>query len=189
MSGTERLRRFSSEHNTHLSKPGRCGAPVVLLACGNPLRQDDGVGWRIAEAAEQRISTARLHVVAVQQWTPELAEEIGGAELAIFVDASANDEAGAIRVKPVEVPTSAKTGQMRGTQGESHTLEPAELLGLAEQVCGHAPARAFVITVGAASFEYGEGISGSVRQAVPRAVRLVENLVESLAPGHGRAAA
>ncbi|HTV83436.1 MAG TPA: hydrogenase maturation protease [Acidobacteriaceae bacterium] len=175
-------------------------APAVLLACGNPLRQDDGVGWRIAETVERMADRgfpeSRLQIIAVQQWTPELAEHLAGAELAIFVDASAVDEPGAIRVREVSSPTSVKAEQSGSTRfrlaqartwgrraevSETHGLEPAELMALAERVCGHAPARAFVLTVGGEWFQYGEEISRRVQQSVPRAVRLVGNLVAAFA--------
>jgi hypothetical protein len=60
---------------------------------------------------------------------------------------------------------------------DTHRLDPPALLGLAQTLCGHVPARAFALTVGAGHFGYGEEISGPLRQAVPRAVRLVTNLV------------
>jgi len=170
-----------------LPKTGKNGAPV-LLACGNALRQDDGVGLLIAEAVEQLFPASRLRIVAAQQWTPELAEDLAQAPLAIFVDASAADEAGFIRVRGLCSPESAGAGQSRSFRraeapvAETHRLEPAGLLALAEQVCGHAPERAFVVTVGAGSLHYGESVSASVRQAVPRAVRLVTNLVAAFAP-------
>ena len=172
----------SSSHPVCDKTADKGGAPAVLLACGNPLRADDGVGWLIAEAAEQLLPPSRLRVIAAQQWTPEMAGEIAQAALAIFVDASAADEAGTIRVRPVGPPRSAKTGQIGGPQGESHGVEPGELLALAEQVCGHAPARAFLVTVGAESFHYGERISRTLQQAVPRAVRLVKDLIAAFAP-------
>lgn len=171
-----------------------------MLACGNALRQDDGVGLEIAAAAERVFGDAQLRVVAVQQWTPELASEITGAALAIFVDASATDEPGAIRVRQLCSPTSAKIWQKWGTQrptlsqkarrgwgtqdasiSETHQMAPAELLALAEVIGGHAPERAFIVTVGAGSFQYGEDVSGTVRQAVPRVVRLVGNLMTAFA--------
>jgi len=183
----------------HMPKAGKCGAPV-LLACGNALRQDDGVGLAIAAAAERVFGDAQLRVVAVQQWTPELAEEIAGAPLAIFVDASAADEAGEIRMRQLCSPTSAKIWQKWGTQeptlsqrarqgwgtqdasiSETHQMGPAELLALAEVIGGHAPERAFLVTVGAGSFQYVEEVSGTVRQAVPRVVRLVGNLMTAFA--------
>jgi len=152
--------------------------PAILLVCGNTLRQDDGVGLRIAEAVEQLFPASRLRIVAAQQFTPEMAADIAETELAIFVDACASDEPGAIRVLALAAPSDEAPVRQAG----SHGLEPAALLGLAKIVCGHAPARAFAVTVGAGCFGYGERLSGELRQAVPRAVRLVRNLVEAFAP-------
>jgi hydrogenase maturation protease len=142
--------------------------PALLLACGNSLRQDDGVGLRIAEAAEHLFPASRLRIVAAQQFTPEMAAELAATELVIFVDASAADEPGAIRVIPIEA---------REESPETHRLDPATLMAMAQSLCGHVPARAFALTIGAGHFGYGEEISGPLRQAVPRALRLVTNLV------------
>lgn len=158
------------------SPPPALGGPAVpalLLACGNPLRQDDGVGLRIAEAAEQIFPASRLRIVAAHQFTPEMAADVASARLAIFVDARIADEPGAIRVVPVAARTE---------QPETHRLDPPALLALAESLCGQAPARAFALTIGAASFGYGEGISAPLRQSVPRALRLLGNLVDAFAP-------
>jgi hydrogenase maturation protease len=147
--------------------------PALLLACGNSLRQDDGVGLEIAAAAEQLFPSTRLRIVAAQQFTPEMAAELAGTELAIFVDACADDEPGAIRV------VSLVAGD---EPPETHRLDPPALLAMAQTVCGHAPARAFALTIGAGCFGYGEEISGPLRQAVPRALRLLTNLVRAYAP-------
>jgi hydrogenase maturation protease len=148
--------------------PAAHPCPALLLACGNSLRQDDGVGLRIAEAAEHLFPASRLRIVAAQQFTPEMAAELAGTELVIFVDASAADEPGAIRVIPVAACEESP---------ETHRLDPAALMAMAQSLCGHAPARAFALTIGAGHFGYGEEISGPLRQAVPRALRLVTNLV------------
>jgi len=147
--------------------------PALLLACGNSLRRDDGVGLKIAEAAEHLFPASRLRIVAATQFTPEMAAELAETELAIFVDASADDEPGSIRVLPVTA---------HDDNPETHRLDPPALLAMAQSLCGHAPARAFVLTIGAGSFGYGEEISGPLRQAVPRALRLVTNLVAAFAP-------
>ncbi|HEX4006695.1 MAG TPA: hydrogenase maturation protease [Acidobacteriaceae bacterium] len=146
------------------------GPAALLLACGNSLRADDGVGLRIAAAVEECIPASRLRVVAAQQFTPEMAADLAAAELVIFVDASAADEPGAIRVVPVCACVE---------RPETHRLDPAALLALAQTLCGHAPARAFALTVGAANFGYGEDLTGPLLQAVPRAARLVTNLVSA----------
>lgn len=152
-------------------------APALLLACGNSLRQDDGVGLRIAEAAEQLFPASRLRIVAAPQFTPEMAAELAATDLVLFVDASAGDAPGSIRVEPV-----APCAEPPGTSPETHRLDPPALLALARDLCGHTPARAFVLTVGASNFGYGENLSASLRQAVPRAVRLLRNLMDAF--GH-----
>ncbi len=142
--------------------------PALLLACGNSLRQDDGVGLRIAEAAEHLFPASRLRIVAAQQFTPEMAADLAATDLVIFVDASVVDEPGAIRVAPVAP---------RQESPETHRLDPPALLAMAQTFCGHAPARAFALTIGASHFDYGEELSGPLRQAVPRALRLLTSLV------------
>lgn len=143
-------------------------SPALLLACGNSLRQDDGVGLKIAEAAEHLFPASRLRIVAAQQFTPEMAADLASTDLVIFVDASATDEPGAIRVVSV-APCSDPP--------ETHRLDPPALLAMAQTFCGHAPARAFALTIGASHFGCGEELSGPLRQAVPRAVRLLTSLV------------
>jgi len=142
--------------------------PALLLACGNSLRQDDGVGLRIAEAAEHLFPASRLRIVAAQQFTPEMAADLAATDLVIFVDASAVDEPGAIRVVPVAAQDEAP---------DTHHLDPPALLAMAQTFCGHVPARAFALTIGASHFGYGEEISGPLRQAVPRAMRLLTSLL------------
>lgn len=150
--------------------PAHALHPALLLACGNSLREDDGVGLRIAEAAEHLFPASRLRIVSSQQFLPEMAADLAATDLVIFVDASAADEAGAIRVVPVAPCREAL---------DTHRLDPPALLAMAQTFCGHAPARAFALTVGASRFGYGEELSGPMRQAVPRAVRLLTSLVSA----------
>ena len=152
------------------------GSPALLLACGNTLRQDDAVAWRIAEAAERIFPASRLRVVVVHQFTPEMATEVAQTELAIFVDASACDEPGSIRV--VQLDAAADSTE---PQRDSHRLDPVELMSLAQSLCGHAPEHAFVLTIGASRFDYGEELSRSLQRAVPRAVRLLTSLLAAFA--------
>lgn len=146
------------------------GAPALLLACGNALREDDGVGLRIAEAVEQIFPASRLRTVAAQQFTPEMAADLAATDLAIFVDASVGDDPGAIRIHHITACDDS---------AQTHQLEPAALLAMAGSLCGHTPAHAFALTVGAGKLGYGTEIAGPVRQAIPRACRLVGNLLNA----------
>jgi hypothetical protein len=60
---------------------------VLVIACGNPLRSDDGVAWLAAEQLRQTLQPP-AKVICVHQLTPELAEEASRAEIVFFIDAT-----------------------------------------------------------------------------------------------------
>ncbi len=142
------------------------GRPLVI-AFGNTLLGDDGVGPEVAKALAGR---AGLDVHVVHQMVPELALDVAEAGLVVFVDASRADAE--VRVLPLlpggEVPTG------------SHGLGPGGVLALAEALYGRCPP-SYLVAVPGRSFELGEGLSGFARDRVPAAVRAVLRLVESAA--------
>ena len=76
-------------------------AKKLVLACGNTLRGDDGVGWAIAALLEDDPALEDVEVVASHQLTPEMAEPISRTETVVFVDCSAVAGAGEVSVFPV----------------------------------------------------------------------------------------
>ena len=145
----------------------------IILACGNPLRGDDGVALHIAHCLREGLCDPETEVQCAQQWTPELAENISRAELAIFVDASATVLPGQIQLCPV---FSAKDGPGVTT----HSLSPARLLALARELYQSGPERAFLLTIGAESFEHGHQFSRPVRRAIPAALTQIKTLLSGV---------
>jgi len=145
----------------------------LLLACGNPLRGDDGVGWKIAEAIEQDADFADVTVMVAQQFTPELTEVLRDAEVVVFVDASACAEPGEVRRFAVEAARDVP-------QAFSHHLPPASLLALTAHLYSRIPGRACAVSVGALSLEPSCGLeavlSDPVRAAIPQAVALLREI-------------
>jgi hydrogenase maturation protease len=149
------------------TSPFRC----LVLACGNALRGDDGVGPWLAGWAKERLGNEpRLRVVSRQQWTPELAEEIARAEAALFIDCSLESAPGSISLSPVE-PNSQVPGLA------THHLSAAELLALARELYAALPREALLLTIGAGSVELGEGFSDAVKAVLPQACRRVEEII------------
>jgi hydrogenase maturation protease len=158
----------SREREIVNQEPNRC----LVLACGNALRSDDGVGPKLAEwAAERFQQDANVRVVARQQWTPELAKDIADADSVLFVDSSTNSVPG--RVSLAAVPSNRGNGTP-----ETHHLEAHELLGLTRSLYGSMSAHAMLLTVGASSTELGETLSEPVEAALPRARGVLEKAVQ-----------
>ena len=99
-------------------------ARALLLACGNTLRGDDGVGWWIGGQVEQNLAPADLEVVLTHQFLPEFADIISKAEIVVFVDCSAVTQPGAVSVFPVEA--AAELPRIM-----THQMDPASLLRMA----------------------------------------------------------
>ncbi|MGD0940269.1 MAG: hydrogenase maturation protease [Terracidiphilus sp.] len=146
-------------------------ARCLVLACGNALRGDDGVGLWLAEWAEQRfVGQAGVRIIVDHQWTPELAEDVAHAQSVLFIDCSLASPPGAIDLTPVE---PANDGHGKGT----HHLDAAHLLALAREFYGSLPHNAQQLTIGAGSTGLGEGFSTEVTAALPEACRLIEEAI------------
>lgn len=147
---------------------------VLVVGYGNALRSDDGLGWHVAERLADDPRLAGATVLRRHQLTPELALDISEATLLVLVDASHVPAAGAIIVERLEPAIDT------GTSGTtwSHHLTPATLVELARELYGRAP-DVFVVGCGIASVEMGDELSPAVRDALPRVVDAVADLVAS----------
>lgn len=138
----------------------------LLIGYGNPLRGDDGVGWRIVD----EIDTLGLPIetAAVHQLTPEWAEPISWADLVIFADAAAVGEPGEVALFPVQ-PGASRQG--------THETTAEGLLASAAELFGRCPP-AYMVTVAGGSFELSESLTEPVERAVGEAVTLVRELIQ-----------
>ncbi len=153
-------------------------ARCLILACGNTLRGDDGVGpWLSAWAEERFEADPAVRVMSRHQWTPDLAQDVAEAESIIFVDCSIDSAPGEVRVTPV---VAAPSGPVLA----SHHVGAPELLALGQELYDSLPLTALMFTVGAGSIELGETFSKSVIDALPEACDRLETTVRNLLHPH-----
>jgi hydrogenase maturation protease len=143
----------------------------LILACGNTLRGDDGVGPWLAAWAEGRFRRQDgARVISRQQWTPELTEDIAQAQSVLFIDCSVDSAPGSVKLISVRPAT--------GDQAQAtHHLGAPELLALCRELYNSLPSHAQQLTVGAGSVALGEEFSAPVTASLPEACHLVEETV------------
>jgi hydrogenase maturation protease len=156
---------------------------------GSSLRGDDAVGQRVVlKLQRQRYKTPTLasaHFVVAECLTPELAEDLAGAGVAVFVDAACDGRpAGEVTVHPVAASDVATAAGPEGVAagGCWEELRPETLLGLACCLYEGAPP-AFVVSVGIGSTPVGEELSAPVEAAVAKAVLAAEEILETWESG------
>lgn len=149
-------------------------ARCLILACGNTLREDDGIGPFLASWSEERFGElAGVRAIASQQWAPELCHEIAGAETVLFIDCSLGAVPGTVAVTPVMA-----ADEMPHLM--THHLDASSLLALARVYYDASPRCARMLSIGALSLELREGFSDAVHAALPEARRALEKTVLEL---------
>ena len=165
---------------------------VLIIGYGNPLRGDDGFGWHVAG----NISIPDCQVLTCHQLTPELAEDLSHADVAIFIDATVERRAERLTWRSLsgcrlDTPVEPCAGSQDKSRDESrlgrhecprhadaftHHVGIDALLSLARELYGHSPA-AYVISAVGDDFDCGEKLSPAVAAVLEPAVKLVEQLI------------
>lgn len=139
-------------------------AEILVLGVGNRLRGDDGAGPFVLERLPPRsgVELRELH-----QLLPELAEDLAGRDLVVFVDACAN--------AATDVVCRPLAAAPRRAAATAHHADPQGLLDLALAVYGRAPA-ALLVAVAAADFDRSD-LSPGTRAAAERAALVVDRVL------------
>jgi hydrogenase maturation protease len=141
-------------------------ARVLIVACGNPLRCDDGLAWRAVEGLHRRL-VQDVEIIAQHQLTPELALPVSQAARVLFLDAASHGQPGELSCEPVLL--------IQASGAFTHNVSPASILSLCQELYDKAP-QAYVISLRGEWFDYGETISATVEAALPSFVDLVVRL-------------
>jgi len=133
---------------------------TLIIGYGNPLRQDDGIGY---------LAALRAGGLAVHQLTPELAEPISRADLVIFIDADRDLPPGAV--------TQTELFPAADAAPFTHHVSPETLLALAHSLYGRAP-QARMIHAGGEWYGLGDELSPGAAAALDRILDLVRDLAD-----------
>jgi hydrogenase maturation protease len=143
---------------------------ILIIGYGNVLRGDDGVGIHVARELERQFhDDPEVEIIACQQLTPEMAEDISAGGLVIFLDAACVDEPGTVRCRQVHAHTLT---------GYTHHITPEALVSAAEQLYGEVP-KAFTITLSGSCFDVGSRLSRVAQLRLPELVRQAREVITS----------
>jgi hydrogenase maturation protease len=142
---------------------------VVVFGYGNPLRGDDGAGWRVAEAFGANRSGHVLVRKGLQP-LPEWAADLREVDVAYFVDASVSTTEPGLECLALAPET---------TYFDTHDMDPMHVLSLTRVAYGRAP-RAYVVHVPAMEFDFSESLSPVACAGVCAAVRLLDDHISHL---------
>lgn len=141
---------------------------ALVIGYGSTLRGDDSVGQMAAEAVA-RWGRPGVTAVATHLLTPELAEALSRARLAVFVDARVVELDRGVLVEPI--------GPGEGTRPIYHSAEPRQLLLIARDVFGVCPP-AWMVTIPAYETEIGESLTPAAQAGLEAALTELGRLLD-----------
>ena len=147
-------------------------ADALVIGYGNDLRSDDGAGRWVAQQVDDRHLDG-IDVRSAAQLTPELALEIAGREVVVFVDASVDVRE--LAIEEVEASSEASTVM-------THHGNPADLLTLVDQV-GSQPKHAYIVSIPASNLGMGFEFSTETQAAAEAAVDRIVDLATTHSHG------
>jgi Ni,Fe-hydrogenase maturation factor len=163
-----------------------------VIGYGNDLRGDDAVGPRVAQAVAAW-DLPGVCGLAVHQLTPELAEILAAAALAIFVDARVPAPSATTSVASPPCLALAAVAPEREDVEQikvhllepsgvdtaiGHTGDPSVLLAFAAALYGRYPS-AWSITIPAQSFAFGADLSPAAERGLTAALRQIRELIDN----------
>jgi hydrogenase maturation protease len=143
----------------------------LIIGYGNPLRQDDGLGWQAANHLAKQLEGKPVDVIACHQLMPELAESAQGARAVLFIDARHDGTPGELSSQDVENLKPLGSPLV-------HFMDPSAVMHYAQEFYGHCPP-AKVLSMAGASFDYGEGLSAPVQEALPKLFQWVNDWIQT----------
>jgi len=148
---------------------------TLVAGVGNIFLSDDAFGVEVVRLLSERPVPAGVEVRDFGIRGVHLAYDLlNGCDLFVLVDAAQRGEApGTVSVVEVEVPDAAS---LDGPVMDAHDLTPDSIFALLATLGGR-PGRSLLVACEPADLSAGMGLSGPVLQALPYAVRTVEEIL------------
>ena len=155
---------------------------ILVAGVGNVFLRDDAFGVEVVRLLAERPQPPGVQIRDFGIRGVHLAYELlNGYDLFVLVDAAPRGEApGTVSVLEVDMP-GPEDPQARPVI-DAHSLTPDAVFGLLSSLGGH-PGRSLVVTCEPAEVDPGMGLSDPVREALPHAVRTVEEILAEAIPG------
>ena len=141
---------------------------ILVIGYGNPGRCDDGLGPALAAELEH-LALPNVTIDADYQLTVEHAAAAAEHDVVIFADAAVDGP------EPFRFTRIESSSELSFS---THSVEPPEVLGLAQSLFGTCPA-GFVLGMRGYTFnEFGEELSAAARANLAAAVEFLRHILQ-----------
>jgi hydrogenase maturation protease len=148
---------------------------LIVLALGNPLLGDDGVGWRVAGYLQLNIPNPAFDLDSLAEGGLSIMERISGYRRAIIIDAIHTGQYPDGHIS--SFPLDALPNPFAGHLGSTHETSLLTALKAGRTLGIDLPEQITIVAIEARNlYEFSEQLSPAVAAAIEPAARLVIEL-------------
>jgi hydrogenase maturation protease len=161
---------------------------TLVAGVGNVFLGDDAFGVEVVRLLAELPSPPGVQVRDFGIRGVHLVYELlNGCDLFVLVDAAARGERpGTVTVLEADLPEPSPAAVTQPVM-DAHSLTPDGIFAMLSALGGH-PGRSLVVACEPADVSPGMGLSGPVREALPHAVRAVQDILAAAQGGRDAAA-
>jgi hydrogenase maturation protease len=155
---------------------------TIIIGLGNPILGDDGVGWRVVEALQERVEAQGVETDKLASGGIGLMERLVGYQQAVIVDAIATGSypTGSVRVFPLEALENSFAGHL----GSAHESSLQTALQVGRDLGASLPDRVTIVAIESPHvYDFSSELSPAVEKAIPSAVQAVSDLLSKTKTG------
>jgi hydrogenase maturation protease len=144
---------------------------ILVLGYGTPIRGDDSLGWVVIDELRKKALPENVRLESHHMLLPEHVFLFEGYDKIIFVDIEEGEEPGKVTrydLSQAQINEDAFT----------HVFSPQKLLSMTGDYFGTTPA-GVLFTLTGQEFDYKEGLSEPVQNALPALLQKIESEIES----------
>jgi hydrogenase maturation protease len=150
---------------------------TLVAGVGNVFLGDDAFGVEVIRLLAERPSPPGVQIQDFGIRGVHLVYELlNGCDLFVLVDAAARgEEPGTVTVLEADLPEPSPDAIAQPVM-DAHSLTPDSIFAMLSALGGH-PGRSLVVACEPADVSPGMGLSGPVQEALPHAVRAVQDIL------------
>ena len=154
---------------------------VLIVGIGNLLMGDDGFGPEVIMALEKESLKENIELRDMGIAGITTATELEDYDIVIFVDAmNVDEEPGSLRMIKIDVEEISPEEALNLSRFSIHELSLETVLKLSKAI-GTLPEEVYILGCQPENLDVGHDLTPKVRNAIPKAIREIQNLVEKRA--------
>lgn len=153
--------------------PSMKKSKLLIIGYGNPLREDDGIGWHLAGWLRETLSDPDIEIIQSHQLFPEYADNLSKVDKALFIDCKHGSNIGQTESRYID------SSSIQSGKATFHHMNIEGILSMAQSLFQHTP-KACIFSIESDRFAHSDTFSSSMQKQLESIQKTLIQTIEAL---------